>query len=153
MTHSREQTLRWATASRTACESFFSTPPEDLAEAGAAQTAERVPRGRPLCRNFMSRSTTVRSWCETSRRPVRVNSPMTASSQSSAAKTASRAFRFLGGTERTMRSWDSDSQISQLSRSLTLSGTASRRTRAPQCAASSPTAEENPPAPQSVSEE
>ncbi len=51
-----------------------------------------------------------------------------------------------------MRSCDSDSQISQLSRSDAFKGASSSLTWAPHLAPSSPMAEEKPPAPQSVTE-
>ena len=55
-----------------------------------------------------------------------------------------------GGTAKTMRSWASLIQISVYERPAYFSGALSRWTPVPMVAPISPTAEENPPAPQSV---
>src|SRR6185369_11273724 len=108
---SRLQTLRWRRHScRISLSFFFGTflPLADLALL-SVQDAARSTRGRPLCRNLRSRSTTSSSLKETTSLPVLENSPSTHVSQPSEANSASSALRFLGGTARTMRSCDSDS--------------------------------------------
>src|SRR4051812_12565027 len=115
-----------------------------------AQTASSVCCGIPLCINAIARSTTILSPCVTVRRPSPVNWPITVASTSSLAHSANSAPRLSGGTASTMRSCASESQISQGCSPAYLSGTSSSATRAPVDSPISPTAEESPPAPQSV---
>ena len=78
------------------------------------------------------------------------NSPRSVASTCSAAQSALSAGHFSGGTARTIRSWASEIQISVYESPSYLSGARSRSTSAPSSAPISPTAELNPPAPQSV---
>ena len=98
----------------------------------------------------MVRSTSTSSPCFTTSCPVSVKRPITVASTSSAAKRRSSSASCSGGTESTMRSWASLIQTSTGFRPSYLRGAFSSHTSAPMSAPISPTALENPPAPQSV---
>ena len=107
--------------------------------------------GRPSCRNAVARSSTTAPPWRTTRRPSPVNAPRSASSTPwrSQRRLRARPAR-SGGTATTIRSWASDSQISHGARPGYFSGAAVSSTSAPMRSAISPTAEDSPPAPQSV---
>ena len=76
---------------------------------------------------------------------------MTVASTACLRARALKAASFSGCTATTMRSWDSEIQISQGSRPWYFNGTRDRSTsQPPACMADSPTAEDRPPPPQSV---
>ena len=98
----------------------------------------------------MSRSSTTSPPWRTTRRPSPVNAPRSASSTPWRSQRARSSPSRSGGTATTIRSWASDSHISHGARPGYLSGTAVSSTSAPTPSAISPTAEDSPPAPQSV---
>src|SRR5436190_15368287 len=115
-----------------------------------AYTASRITGGRPSCRKCMSRRPTSSSWNLSTSCCVSVNLPITVASTPSEQHRCSKASQLPGGTERTIRSCASEIQISVYESPEYLSGALSSQTSAPDSAPISPTALENPPAPQSV---
>ena len=97
-----------------------------------------------------SRSSTTSPPWRTTRRPSPVNVPRSASSTPWRSQRSCSASRCAGGTATTIRSWASDSQISHGASPGYLSGTTFSSTSAPTPSAISPTADDSPPAPQSV---
>ena len=117
---------------------------------GAGSSAVICRCGRPSWRNAVSRSSTTSPPWRTTRRPSPVNAPRSASSTPWRSQRARSSASRSGGTATTIRSWASDSQISHGARPGYLSGTAVSSTSAPTPSAISPTADDSPPAPQSV---
>ena len=117
----------------------------------ASHTASRVGIGTPSCRKCVSSAPTSVP-CQYKRiMPSLVpNSPRSQSSTPCARHTARRRSNLPGGTESTMRSCASEIQISVGLRPSYFTGARSRLTVAPTSLPISPTALENPPAPQSV---
>ena len=119
----------------------------------AGASACKCLRGMPSCNNSSANCPTDFSPYQNSSRPESVNSPSTTASTSWPAQISSKRSRFSAGMAKTMRSCASDSQISQGFKPGYLSGARSRYTTAPSPSLISPTALENPPAPQSVNAE
>ena len=117
---------------------------------GRARIAVICRCGRASCRNAVSRSATTWPPERTTSWPVPVNSPMSAKSTPTRRQRAPNSSRRSAAIDTTMRSWASDSQTSHGSSPGYLRGTRSRSTSAPTPSAISPTADDRPPAPQSV---
>ena len=114
-------------------------------------TARRVGIGMPSCRKAIpTRPTSVPLWFSTSSRPSVPNVPITVASTSSPPASASSASTRSGGTDSTIRSCASLIQISSYRNPAYFSGTAPSSTVAPTRSPISPTADDSPPAPQSV---
>ena len=107
-------------------------------------------RGRPSCRKAIGSSATTRASKRTRKvqSPVKVPSTLSSTSHRSASPCSSG--RLPGGTASTMRSCASEIQISQGASPAYLSGALARSTSTPSFSPISPTADEKPPAPQSV---
>src|SRR5256885_1142096 len=103
----------------------------------------------PSWRNFISSTPTTSLSKQTVSFLSLVNSPITVASTPSLSPSVCSAAQFSGGTASTIRSWLSDTQISQGASPWYFNGTFSKSTRTPVSLPSSPTADENPPAPQS----
>ena len=99
----------------------------------------------------MGMSPTVRPSCCRWKNGSAVNSPRSVASTSRSRARSRKAASFSGRTASVMRSWASETRISQGASPWYLSGARARSSRAPPgCFAISPTEEESPPAPLSV---
>ena len=99
----------------------------------------------------MSRLHTTSPRNQASRRPSPVNSPRSLASTPRRAASSRKAGILSGGTAKDMRSWASETKISQGSRPAYLSGALSRWIlQPPDSRAISPRDEDRPPAPLSV---
>ena len=106
--------------------------------------------GRPSCRNLVSRCSTVSPLATTCNTESPVKDPISVASTPCRAQTATKLASCRGSIATTIRSWASDNHTSHAANPGYLSGTFATSIRAPTSSAISPTADDNPPAPQSV---